>query len=278
MIYLLLAILSSTTISVVMRLSEKHCNNRTSLLAVNYVACMVLAGAYAGTDRLFPDGAGVSTALWLGLISGALYLGGFVMLQWNIRKNGMVLSSTFMKLGVLVPVVMSMTVFREQPKALQICGLIIAVAAILVINREKGQGKARSGLGLVLLLLIGGSTDATSKVYEQLGDPAYQDQFLFYIFAAALVFCVLLTLWKKERLTWKEVLFGLLIGLPNYYSARFLLLALGSVPGVVAYPTYSVMTIVLLSVIGVCFFQEKISKKQGLGIVMILAALVLLNV
>jgi len=40
-----------------------------------------------------------------------LYLGSFMLLRWNIRKNGVVLPATFMKLGVLVPTVLSVTVF-----------------------------------------------------------------------------------------------------------------------------------------------------------------------
>ena len=80
-----------------------------------------------------------------------------------------------------------------------------------------------------------------------------------------------------QRLCPADVLFGLLIGIPNYFSARFLLLSLSSVPAVAAYPTYSVGTIVLITLVGVLLFRERISRRQALALLMILAALALLN-
>ena len=81
-----------------------------------------------------------------------------------------------------------------------------------------------------------------------------------------------------ERPKAADALCGLLIGIPNYYSARFLLLALGSVPAVVAYPVYSVGTIVVISAVGVLGFREKLSVQKKWAMLLILAALVLLNI
>ena len=52
MLYLILAIASSTLVSLAMRISEKHIKNQISMLAVNYVACMLLAGLYTGFQNL----------------------------------------------------------------------------------------------------------------------------------------------------------------------------------------------------------------------------------
>ena len=75
-----------------------------------------------------------------------------------------------------------------------------------------------------------------------------------------------------------DVLFGLLLGVPNYLSARFLLKALSDIPAVITYPTYSVATIVVVSVAGVLLFKEKQSRRQKSAVVMILVSLVLLNI
>ena len=83
---------------------------------------------------------------------------------------------------------------------------------------------------------------------------------------------------KKKRITGADLLFGLLIGIPNYFSARFLLLALGQIPAVVTYPVYSVATIVLISLAGFLAFHEKLSRQKILALLLILLSLVLLNV
>ena len=277
MINLILAIASSMLVSVCMRLSEGKAKNNISMLATNYAMCTLLAVAFAGSIDLFPKAEGLGFALLLGLVSGAMYLGSFMLLQWNIRVNGVVLPATFMKLGVVVPTLTSIFAFGEMPRAVQIVGIVLAIFAILLIQLEKGGARAKNALGLVILLIAGGSTDVLSKIYEEMGNSALSDQYLLYTFFVALVLCTLLAAAKKQKLTIPDVAFGLLGGVPNYFSARFLLLSLSSVPAVIAYPTYSVGTIVLIALVGRAVFDERLSRRQLIAMGVILAALVLLN-
>lgn len=276
MLYLILAILSSMLVSVVMRLSQQKCRSRLPVLAVNYVMCTAMALLFM-QGPLIPQGEGTAFALGLGLLNGVLYLSSFMLLQHNIRINGVVLPSTFMKLGIVVPTLMSIFVFGESLTLLQGLGLLSAVAAIWLIGSEKGQGKAKSIGWLLVLLAAGGVTDGTSKVYEELGSAALKDHFLLTTFLVALILCGILCAVKKERITRREILFGLALGIPNYFSARFLLLSLSQIPAVVAYPTYSVGIIVAVTLAGLVLFHEKLSKRQMAALGVILAALVLLN-
>ena len=117
-----------------------------------------------------------------------------------------------------------------------------------------------------------------SKIYEEAGAPALKDHFLLYIFIVAFILCILLCLLRRQRIGLKDLVFGAAIGIPNYLSSRFLLLALTDVPAVVAFPTYSVATIVLVTLAGVFCFKEKLEKRKLTALAIILAALVLLNV
>lgn len=277
MIYFLLSVLCSTLVSVFMRASEKHIRNNLSMLACNYAACTLVAALCMGTWHLFPAEAGLGRALGLGVISGALYLGAFVLLQWNIHKNGVSLPSTFMKLGVVVPTVMALTVFGETPTFVQVAGIVLVLASILLLQSEKAQTQVTSHAGLILLLLVGGMASAMSKVYEFYGAAALKNHFLFYNFGVALLMCVGMCLKRGQRLALMDVLFGVLIGIPNFFSSLFLLLALESIPAVVAYPGSSVGSIVLILLCGRFFFKEKLSRRQLWSIGVILVALVLLN-
>lgn len=278
MFYLLLAIASSAMVSIIMRLSEKRVHGNVGMLAVNYLMCLVLAGSYMGFGNVMPDATGTGFAIGLGLVNGVLYLLGFVLLQVSVKRNGVVLSATFMKLGLLVPMVVSILFFGEMPKILQITGFVLAVAAIILINFEKEQSTMGFKIGLILLLLAGGGGDAMSKIFEELGNNELSEQFLFYTFAAALILCTMLVLYKKEKLDKFTIVYGLLIGIPNYFSARFLLLALNKLPAVLVYPTYSVATLMVITLAGVCFFKERLGKRQWSAIGIILIALVMLNI
>ena len=278
MLHLLLAIVSSALVSVTMRLSETKIKNNTAMLAVNYIMCAFLAWAYTGFDSWFLAGTGRQPTVIMGWINGILYLAGFVLLQRNIRVNGVVLSATFIKLGLLVSMVVSVAFFGERPQVWQWGGFFLAVAAIVLMNYRPGEGEAGNKAGLLLLLLAGGGGDAMSKVFEELGNPAHSGHFLLYTFLVAFVLCTALSAVRKQRSGKWEWLFGVLIGVPNFYSCRFLLLSLSAVPGVIAYPVYAVAGILLVTLAGVALFQEKLTRRQWIALAIILGALILLNI
>ena len=276
MLYLCLAVLSSCAISLLMRLSADKVSARLGMLSVNYLICSLLGAAYAGFDLVAPEVAGFPTTVALGVVGGILFLVSFILFQWNTARNGIVLSSVFMKLGLLVPMVLSVLVFREIPTWLQITGFCLALAAIVLINAKKDRG--RFHWELLLLLVMGGGADAMSKVFEALGPAKLANQFLFYIFAVALVLCLVLVLLKKERPGLRELLFGAAIGIPNFFSSKFLLRSLADLPAVVVYPSFSIGTMLITTLVGVFFFKERLGKLQWLALIAILAALLLLNI
>ena len=278
MLNLLLAIVSSALVSITMRFSETKIRNNIAMLAVNYMMCTFLAWGYTGFGSLYPALQGRQLSSILGSINGVLYLAGFVLLQRNIRTNGVVLSATFIKLGLLVSMVVSVVFFGERPAIWQWAGFLLAVAAIVLMNYRPGEAAAGNLAGLFFLLLAGGGGDAMSKIFEELGNPALSGHFLMITFLVAMALCLGLCRSKKEKPGKWEAAFGLLIGIPNFFSAKFLLGALEDIAAVIVYPVYSVATILTVTVTGILVFREKLEKRQWMALAMILVALVLLNI
>lgn len=280
MLNLLLAILSSSLIALFMRLGDKYIKNNMVMFTANYAVCMILACLFMDSFNPFIKAPGISFTIAVGTVSGIMYLINFILLQFNINKNGVVLASTFMKLGVLVPTIMAIVAYHEIPGAGQIIGILLAISAILVINLEKGteSGNKAARIWLVVLLLMGGFTDSLANVYEKNGNPTLKDQYLFYTFAAALLIAFIMVFVKKQNVTIPDILFGVIIGVPNYFSARFLLASLSKLPAIVVYPVYNVATILVVSIVGVLAFKEKLGIRKIIGILLIITALVLLNI
>ncbi len=278
MIYLVLAIISSALVSVVMRLSQRFARNNITMLAANYVMCTAAAAFLAG--GVIPAGEGAALTMGLGSFCGVLYLLGFVLLQWNIQRNGVVLPATFQKLGVLVPTIAAITVFGETARWTQLLGIAVAIGAILLMQPKGAAAKEGKGFlpGLIALLLCGGLSDVMSKVFQTWGNADQGNYFLVFTFLIALVLCILLCVVKKQSVTVPDVLCGLALGVPNYFSARFLLWALRDVPAVVVYPTFSVGTIIVVTLVGLFCFREKVEKRKLAALGLILGALVLLNI
>ncbi len=276
MLYLVLAMTFSMMISVVMRISEKYTKSEVAMLASNYLACTVMGIFFTAGMELFPAVEKLPLTIGMGVFNGALFLGSFMLLKWNVSKNGVVLPATFMRLGVLVPTILAIFAFGEKPGVLQITGIVVAISAIILMQ-GKGADRPHSILGLILLLIGGGCADSMSKVFDTFSDQALGDHFLIYTFAVALVLCLIICIIRRQKPGISELLFGLLLGIPNYISTRFLLMSLAEVPAVVAYPTYSAGTIVMVTLVGIIFFKEKFSPRKLISLGMILTALVLLN-
>lgn len=288
MIYLILAIASSSLISIFMRLSENHIKNEMGMFMASYALCAALAVGFMdkSAPQLLLGTHDQHLTVILGIITGAFFLGGFLFLKYNMKYNGIVLSSTFIKLGVLIPTIMAIVVFGEVLSVLQIVGIAIAIAAIIIINFEKEPegadclGESKTGnkkILLLVLLLLGGLGDSMSNIFEKLGPDSGKDGFLLLTFFTAFVITIAIVILGKKKLCKADILFGLLVGVPNYFSARFLLASLGSLEAVIVYPTYSVGTMVVVTIVGVIAFREKISKQKGLALGLIAVAIALLN-
>ena len=141
------------------------------------------------------------------------------------------------------------------------------------VKSKKGNKK----ILLLVLLLLGGLGDSMSNIFEKLGPDSGKDGFLLLTFFTAFVITIAIVILGKKKLCKADILFGLLVGVPNYFSARFLLASLGSLEAVIVYPTYSVGTMVVVTIVGVIAFREKISKQKGLALGLIAVAIALLN-
>lgn len=286
MIYLILAVLSSVSIAMLMRGSNRYVKDNMVMFAANYTICVLLSAVFLKADGFVIDMGllnlgqpGLTFAMLFGLFTGIMYLMSFVLLQYNIKKNGVVLASIFMKLGVLVPVLMSVLVFEEVPTAFQVVGFILAILSIIIINANvDSAGKGWSGIWLIILLLAGGFTDSTANIYEKLGRPDFKNHFLLYIFIGATIVSIIGIFAARQKISLYSIIWGILIGVPNYFSARFLLYALMELPAIVTYPVYNIATILLISTIGTLLFKEDMNRRKLLGLGLIIVAIVLLNI
>lgn len=186
MLYLILAIISSALVSIMMRVGENHTKNNISMLSVNYAICLVLAIFYTGVDKLFLTGEGLGTALALGSVNGFFYIASLVLFQNSVKQNGVVLSAIFMKLGIMVPLVISILLFHEIPTIMQVFGFVLAIVAIIIINlkgktteniTENASENKLKKIGLILVLIGCGLADGMSKIYQELGTPDLKKYF-----------------------------------------------------------------------------------------------------
>ena len=278
MFYLLLAILSSVMISFIMRYIESRVQNQMGMFMSNYLVCAILSCVFMQNVPWVTLQTMTLKDSLIGILTGVMYLYSFVAMKANMKHNGVMLTTIFMKLGVLLPTVMAVVVFKESLSGMQLIGFVLAIFAIILINFEKEELHAGGKKALLFVsLFLSGMCDAMSNVFEQMGNPVNKDGFLFATFAMACLLALVLSLRSETKMTKKDALYGIIIGIPNYFSARFMLLALGQLSAVLVYPTFSVSTIVVIAFVSFVVFKEKLSIKKLIAIGIIAVALCLLN-
>lgn len=280
MLYLLFAVLSSASMALALRRFRDPAGNRYGLILGNYLSCILLA------VLLTPKAVSVLHSslptVGMGMISGVFYVAALVLMQTSVHRSGAGLTAAFAKLGLLVSLGVSILFFGERPGVLQLAGAGLVLAALVLIHGAGAQGQARKGFWLLLLtLLCNGCADAMAKVFEQLGSSAENTGYFFWLFLTSFLLTAGLALAERrrsgKRLLWKELAAGLAVGIPNYFSSYLLLLALGLLPAFLVFPVFSTGTILLVLLVGALVFRERLTRRQGVGVGLILAALVLLN-
>lgn len=275
MFYLMLSIMCSVSNSIIIRLSNNKVKNELAMFAMNYIVCILLSLFYLDKNVSYVFELDV---LVLGIVSGFLYIASFFFFKMNIKENGMVLSSTFMKLGIVIPTLMAIFVFKEEPRITQIFGLLLSIFAIVLINYEKDSiNKTSKFSWLLILLMMSGLGDSAANIFENITDTS-NEIFTLMAFGFACVFTCIAMLKDKQKISMKDCLYGVVLGIPNYFSVAFLMKALESIDAILVYPICSVGTIIVVTVVGAIFFKEKLSKNKLFALLMILVALALLNI
>ena len=285
MLYLILAILSSASMALVLKCFRNQTGNRYGILLGNYLTCIVISFLTLPDKGMILHGSGVT--LLCGMGGGVFFVTALVCMQSSIRQNGATLTSAFARLGLLVTLVLSVLLFRDRPSALQYVGIGLAVGALVVLRtgtaEKAGKKHSLRSFGLLLLTLFAsGCADGMAKVFEQYGPARESSLYFFYLFSAAALICVFLALSERVRhnkkISFREFISGILVGVPNFYSSYLLLLALQVLPAFLTYPVFSTGTILLVMLLSALFFRERLTKKQLPGMILILAAIVLLNI
>ena len=280
LLFLILAIVSSASMTLALKLFQAGNNNRYAILLGNYITC-ILIGFILLRDKTSVFH-GEPAARICGLLGGILFVVSLVLMQRSIEINGAVLTSAFSRLGLVVPLVISILFLGEHPRAVQIAGLAVVLAAMWVINGRREEGTDSSPVILIFVLLGGGLADGMAKIFSHFGSGTQDDLYIFYVFCTAgfLTVFLLLKEYKSSGKTGRlrDYMAGIAVGIPNYFSSLFLLKSLDAVPAFIAYTVFSTGTLLTVTAVSVLCLKERLTRYQAVGIIMIIAALVFLNI
>lgn len=298
MIYLVLAICCSASIALLFQYTESSGCNRYLVTTFNYAtACVVsLALLLKGRTGLFPQlehpwqalagnlngqltaEGSFMCAVLLGMVTGIFYLVGFIMYPIAIRENGPSLAGMFNKLGILIPMIVSIFIWNELLGTAKWAGVLLSLIAIILVNLGPAGGKLELKLSLLLVFIFSGTGEFLNKVFQKYALLEYKNHFLFCVFFTAfLISLVVLFLHRKEGLRLKGCLLGICIGVPNLFSSFFLIEALNHLQAAVVFPLYSAGTIVLIMLVSFVAFHERLKPREKIAAALTVVSMVFIN-
>ena len=275
MIYLLLSILASTIIFIIFKLFEKFQINIFQAIVVNYcIAFTTGILSYNGTITIsqLPN----LDWFYYTLILGALFIIVFNLMGLTTQKSGLSVVSVATKMSVVVPVLFGLLYYNESLGTLKLIGIAIALIAVYLTSNKSNQGITvnRKSIVLPILVFIGSGIIDTSIKFLEDTFVAKNDVPLFsaIIFLAAailgFVFISIQIIKGSFKFEFKNVIAGICLGVPNYFSILVLLYALSynGIESSVIFPINNMGIVLVSALVSFIWFKEHFSRKNWIGI------------
>ncbi len=288
MLALLIFIFSSTSLFLVFRsLGKGH--DPLQVILFNYLFCILfslLSGFQDNSIHLssIPESSWLLPALGLGLA----FLLNFFLTQQSIEKMGLGVSSVANKLSLILPFFFTLLMNGKEPGFRALGGLLLCIPAIFL---SAGKGKSAAPgtqaayyrlLPLAIFLGTGLTDILTQWINENLLSPEEEAAFVLMVFSGAFLSAGFLSIYRLLKgqmvLSFRNLLPGFLLGLPNIISYKSILAALNAFnhQGNLVFPVANLGVIVLTGLVSVLYFKDKVSNRNFVGMGLALFALLLL--
>jgi len=289
MLYIILAVFVSVLLLILFKLFPQYGVHTLSAIILNY-------GFAAITGILFSNFSSTEINLianpWLKIAIplGALFLIVFYLISSTAQNLSISAASVANKMSVVLPVLFSVIFLNQQLSLLRVLGVFIALLAVYLATKpKKNLAKVNNKLWLPILVFIGsGLIDIAINASNAYYINNQTDSKLFSIFTFLSAFVcgiacyIILVLSKKTSakliVAPKNILAGLLLGVPNFFSIYFIFKALetSSFASAQLFPVLNVSNVALSAIVGLVFFKEKLSAINFAGILLALLSIILI--
>lgn len=274
MIYLILSILISSLLFVIFKLFDVFKINTLQAIVINYAIALSF-GLFSSNIQL-PVYEIPQQPWFIGAFSlGFLFITVFNVMGITAQRNGLSVASVAGKMSVVIPIIVGVFVYKESIGFVKIIGILMALVAVYLSSAKSDSSPVKfKNLLFPLLLFVGsGCIDAGLKFVETtyVSEGAVP-MFLATIFGCAFILGCFVIITQmingKFKFQWKNLLGGIALGIPNYYSMEFLIKALQTkgLESSTLFTINNVSIVILTTVFALAFFKEKLIKKNWIGI------------
>ncbi|MBK9257570.1 MAG: hypothetical protein IPM42_19080 [Saprospiraceae bacterium] len=288
MILLILCIILNALIGVAFKLFDKYGIDNFQAITVNYIVCVLTASVVAGGNPL-PDN--LLTLPWFkyAFLLGVIFIIVFNIMALTVQHFGMVITTIFQKMSLIAPALIAIIFFGETSSFLKWFGIIASVLSIILLSYQKNNERKSVLSKWVLMLpiltfLFSCVIDSSIFLiqYHGLvnnGDPGFVATLFLSAGFTGFVILIIQYLRGKVKFRLKNLVGGIALGVPNFFSIYLLLLVLANGwGGSVVFPINNVGVLSVSAVFGLFIFNERLTNIKLTGFAVAVIAIVLIAI
>jgi uncharacterized membrane protein len=272
----------------VFKLFGKYKVTTLNALIINYFTAFILGLIFQGNfstksilEVAYKDWFYGSIAL------GAMFILVFSLMVITTQKGGMSVVSVASKMSVAIPVVFVIVYYNESIGLFKILGIILALISVYLVSVKKHGALTIDMKYFIFPLMVflgSGIIESSIKFLENTYVPndeisLFSASTFFFAGITGILFFGINKLRVNSSFRSKDILGGFLLGIPNYFSIYFFILAL-RIDGLESSSIFIInnVSIVLLStLLGIIFFKEKIMFKNWIGIAVAVLSIIMIT-
>jgi uncharacterized membrane protein len=286
LIYLLLSILLSTFLGIIFVYFNKYKIDIFQAIVFNYWVCVITGSLVLGD---FPIHTNALQSNWfkMAIVMGVLYISVFNLIGISSVLVGATITQTANKLSLAIPVIVSYFLYHENISLLKMIGILLALIAVIFTMSKNTNGEKKKiplwEFSLPIILFISsGVIDSLTKYVQNkyLTSEVISKSYIItgFMVAASIGTVILFFLYitQRKKFEFKNVLAGIILGVPNYFSIYYLIKALQnkSLNSSATIPINNIGVLFLVSIFGIFIFKEKLTRLNYIGLGLTLLAIV----
>ncbi len=285
MISLALAILFSSFIFVIFKLFERYKIDVFQAIVFNYFTAF-LCGILLYGNEWNPIALNDITWFYFAIVAAILFISLFILMGLSSQKNGVAITSVAVKMSMAASVFGMIFLYNESFSTLKILGILFAFAGVVLVSWQSKDIKEnqKKTLWMLFALFFGSGILDLVLNYVQKNELKVLTPSLFSAFGFGMAGIIGLVVFlfqlqqKKARFAFKNVLGGIALGIPNYFSIYMLIKSYKDT----GWADSTVLAIINVSIVcmaaltGFLIFKEKINLTKGLGIIASILAILML--
>lgn len=281
-IYLLLSVVFSTFINLVFKWFSVFKVNKIQAILVNYLVCFSIGFVLSGDFNLLK----IIGSDWFKycIILGSLFVAIFLSMAMTTEKYGVSVNAVSAKMSVIIPVLFAYVYNSERLTIQFVVGILLSLLSIYLITKKKQIIIPKKYIYLPIIVFLGsGTIDTSLKLLElNYSNDISINTISYSIFLGAFLvgttFYTIKNQFNFSNWSSRNIISGIILGIPNYFSIYFLLTAIKSfsLKSAFVFGINNIGIVLLSTLLSVIIFKEKLTLINKFGVLISVLSIILI--